>query len=148
MYANNDDREYKAYLKQYILSNAPYKISDNGQPVYKLVDDQRVTRFGAFLRKHNLDELPQLLNILKGEMSFIGPRPDVPFSVSLYNNCHLKRMAVLPGITGLWQVSRRKGLSFDDMVKLDLEYIKRLSPALDLKIVLLTIRAILIGDGS
>jgi lipopolysaccharide/colanic/teichoic acid biosynthesis glycosyltransferase len=148
MYVNNDDSQYKEYLKQYILRNAPYKESDKGEKIYKLVDDPRITRLGAILRKSNLDELPQLINLIKGEMSFIGPRPDVPFSVSLYNDWHRKRLSIKPGISGMWQVCHRKGLSFNDMVKLDLEYVDRISPILDVKIVILTIRTILIGDGS
>jgi lipopolysaccharide/colanic/teichoic acid biosynthesis glycosyltransferase len=148
MKINNDDSQYKAYLKKYILQNAPYKTNEKGEKVFKLVDDLRITRMGAVLRKTNLDEVPQLINILKGEMSFIGPRPDIPFSTGLYNKWHEKRLAVKPGITGLWQVNHRKGLSFDDMVQLDIEYIRRLSPFLDLKISLLTIRTMLMGDGS
>lgn len=148
MTINNDDSQYKAYLRHYILQNEPYKVNHKGEKVFKLVDDPRITRIGAFLRKTNLDELPQLVNIIKGQMSFIGPRPDVPYSVDLYSEWHRKRLGVMPGITGLWQVGHRKGLSFDDMVKLDLEYISRLSLFLDLKICLLTIRTILIGDGS
>ncbi len=140
--------EYKAYLKQYILKNAPYKVDHNGEKIFKLVDDPRITRIGALLRKSNFDELPQLLNLIKGEMSFIGPRPDLPYSVEMYNDWHRKRLEVKPGITGLWQVCHRKGLSFDDMVQLDLEYIKQQSLFLDTKIILKTIRTILIGDGS
>jgi lipopolysaccharide/colanic/teichoic acid biosynthesis glycosyltransferase len=148
MYSNNDDSRYKDYIKQYILQDAPYKINKNGEKLFKLVDDPRITRIGAILRKSNLDELPQLINIVKGQMSFIGPRPDVPFSVTLYNDWHRNRLNVTPGITGLWQVSYRKGLSFNNMVQLDLDYIERLSPILDIKIILLTIRTILVGDGS
>jgi len=148
MYANNDDREYKAYLVKYILENAPYRIDQNGHAVYKVVDDPRVTRFGTLLRKTNLDELPQLINMLKGEMSFIGPRPDVPFAVAMYKDWHWKRLGIKPGITGLWQVSGRKGLSFEDMVRLDIDYIKKQSLVLDTKILLQTIGTILSKDGS
>ena len=148
MYANNDDSEYKAYLKQYILKNEPYKIDQNGKKIFKLVNDPRITRVGAILRKTNLDELPQLINIIKGEMVLIGPRPDVPFSVNMYGKWPKKRLAVTPGITGLWQVCNRKGLTFDDMVRLDIEYIGKISPLMDIKIFFLTIRTLLIGDGS
>jgi len=148
MHTDNDDSEYKGYLVRYILENAPYKINPDGQAIYKVVDDPRVTRFGSLLRKTNLDELPQLVNILKGEMSFVGPRPDVPFAVSMYKSWHLKRLDIKPGITGLWQVCGRKELPFEGMVRLDLSYIKRQSLLLDAKIMLLTVGTILKGDGS
>lgn len=148
MHANNDDREYKAYLVKYIKENAPYKIETNGQAIYKVVDDPRVTRVGSILRKTNLDELPQFINVLKGEMSFIGPRPDIPFAVALYRDWHRKRLCVKPGITGLWQVCRRKCLSFEGMIRLDIDYIKKQSLILDIKIVFLTVVTILKRDGS
>jgi lipopolysaccharide/colanic/teichoic acid biosynthesis glycosyltransferase len=148
MFCGNDDREYRSYIKKYILDNAPFKIDRNGEKIYKVVNDPRVTRVGALLRKTNFDELPQLINILKGEMSFIGPRPDLPFSVEMYHDWHRGRLAVKPGITGLWQICHRKGLCFDDMVKLDIEYIEQRSFLLDLKILLHTIRTVLTGDGS
>jgi lipopolysaccharide/colanic/teichoic acid biosynthesis glycosyltransferase len=147
MYINNDDREYRSYLRKYILENAPYRLDKDGCGVYKVVDDPRVTRFGAFLRRTNLDELPQFFNILKGEMSLIGPRPEVSFALDMYNDWHWKRLSIRPGITGLWQVYGRKGLSFKEMVRLDIEYIERQSLHLDAKILLRTIYVILTGDG-
>jgi lipopolysaccharide/colanic/teichoic acid biosynthesis glycosyltransferase len=86
MYTHNDDREYKAYIVRYIHENAPYKVSQQGQAVYKYVDDPRVTRFGVLLRRTNFDELPQFFNVLKGEMSLVGPRPDIPFAVAIYKD--------------------------------------------------------------
>ena len=148
MYINNDDGEYKSYIVKYILENAPYTVGQDGKAVYKVVNDPRVTRFGAWLRKTNLDELPQLFNVLKGEMSFVGPRPDIPFAVSMYKDWHQKRLGVKPGITGLWQVCRRKSLSFEGMVRLDIDYIKRQSFLLDAKILFLTLVTILRRDGS
>lgn len=147
MHANGDDSKYKTYLRKYILENAPYRVDNNGQSIYK-VDDSHVTRFGKLLRKTNLDELPQLFNVLKGEMSFVGPRPDIPFAVGMYKDWHHKRLGTTPGITGLWQVYGRKGLSFDDMVHLDIAYIKKQSPLLDVKILLSTIGTVLRMDGS
>jgi lipopolysaccharide/colanic/teichoic acid biosynthesis glycosyltransferase/nucleoside-diphosphate-sugar epimerase len=147
MHANNDDSKYKAYLSKYVLENAPYRVDQNGQRVYK-VDDCQVTRFGKFLRKTNLDELPQFFNVLKGEMSLVGPRPDVPFAVQMYRDRHRERLRVKPGITGLWQVCGRKELSFEDMVSLDVEYIKKQSLFLDIKILFQTIGIVLDGDGS
>jgi len=148
MRVDNDDQEYKSYLIRYIQEDAPYKVDRNGQALYKVVNDARVTKFGALLRKTNLDELPQLFNVLRGEMSVIGPRPDIPFAVSMYKDWHRQRLSVRPGITGLWQVSGRKTLSFNDMVHLDIEYIQRQSPLLDIKIALSTIGTIFRCDGS
>jgi len=148
MHKNNDDHEYKAYITKYILENAHYTKDQNGQGVYKVVDDPRVTRIGALLRKTNLDELPQLFNVLKGEMSCIGPRPDIPFAVAMYKDWHRKRLDIKPGITGLWQVCGRKNLPFEGMVRLDIDYIKRQSLFLDAKILLLTVGIILKMDGS
>ena len=148
MKTDNDDSEYKEYLVKYILENAPYKVDHNGQLVYKVTGDPRVTRFGAMLRKTNLDELPQLFNILKGEMAFVGPRPDIPFAVDMYDKWHRQRLLVKPGITGLWQVGGRKGLSFEEMVRLDIKYINRESLLWDTKIIIFTIGTVLRGDGS
>ena len=148
MYVNHDDTNYKAFIRKYVLENASSRVDENGQDIYRLVDDPRVTRFGRLLRKTNLDELPQLFNVLKGEMSFVGPRPDIPFAVELYKEHHWKRFSVAPGITGLWQVSGRKKMSFEDMVRLDVDYINRQSLLLDAKILVLTVRTILSGDGS
>lgn len=148
MYNNNDDTEYKAYLTRLITQGAPYVIDQRQRAVYKVVDDQRVTRVGALLRKTNLDELPQLFNVLKGEMSFIGPRPDIPFAVEMYTRWHRKRLSVKPGITGLWQVCERTNRSFDEMVSLDIDYAERQSPLLDSRIVLRTLVTILGRDGS
>ena len=148
MSTDNDDSEYKEYLVKYILENAPYKVDHNGQLVYKVTGDPRVTRFGAMLRKTNLDELPQLFNVLKGEMSFVGPRPDIPFAINMYDEWHRQRLLVKPGITGLWQVCGRKGLSFEEMVRLDIKYINREAFLWDAKIFILTIGTVLRGDGS
>jgi lipopolysaccharide/colanic/teichoic acid biosynthesis glycosyltransferase len=95
-----------------------------------------------------LDELLQVFNVLRGEMAFVGPRPDIPFALEMYKNWHYKRLDAMPGITGLWQVSGRKGLSFEDMVRLDITYIEKQSLLLDLKILLSTVGVILRMDGS
>ena len=125
-----------------------YTTDENGQAVYKVVEDPRVTRFGALLRKTNLDELPQLFNVLKGKMSLVGPRPDIPFAVGMYKDWHMKRLNTKPGITGLWQVCGRKNLPFEGMVRLDIDYIKRQSFILDTKIIWLTVGTVLRMDGS
>lgn len=148
MQTGNDDTAYKEYITRYVTDNAPYTRDANGRGIYKVVNDPRTTRFGSLLRKTNLDELPQLVNVIKGEMSFIGPRPDIPYAVSLYRPWHLKRLTVKPGITGLWQVSDRRELSFEGMVRLDLIYSRHQSLLLDARIFFMTIKTIIKGDGS
>lgn len=148
MYADNDDGQYRAYLARYVRSNAPFRVTEDGQPVYKVVDDPRVTRVGGLLRKTNLDELPQFVNVLRGEMSLVGPRPDIPYAVQMYEARHRQRLEAKPGITGLWQVCGRKNLSFEDMVKMDVDYIRRQSLLLDARILLRTVLVVLGRDGS
>lgn len=147
MFMDNDDKLHREYLKQYINNG---KGADNGgsEGVYKIVDDPRVTRIGKFLRSTSLDELPQFINVLKGDMSLVGPRPCLPYEYEEYNPWHKKRMRVLPGLTGLWQVSGRSSVVFDDMVVLDLYYIENMSPWFDLQIVLKTIPVILFKRGA
>jgi exopolysaccharide biosynthesis polyprenyl glycosylphosphotransferase len=117
-------------------------------PIFKMKNDPRVTHIGKWLRRTSLDELPQLFNILRGDMSWVGPRPPVPSEVEQYNDWHRRRLEITPGLTGLWQVSGRSDLSFDDMVKLDLYYAENWSLAFDLKIILMTIPAVLKGEGA
>src|SRR5205823_1178989 len=114
----------------------------------KPTDDPRVTRIGRVLRRTSLDELPQFINIMLGEMSVVGPRPGTPIEVSQYEEWHRERLAVTPGLTGLWQVSGRSNLTFDEMVRLDLYYAEHWSPWLDLKIILRTIPAIVTARGA
>jgi lipopolysaccharide/colanic/teichoic acid biosynthesis glycosyltransferase len=111
-------------------------------------DDSRVTRAGRFLRRSSLDELPQLFNVLKSDMSIVGPRPPIPYEVEAYQLWHRKRLDMKPGITGLWQVSGRNRLTFDEMVRTDLFYIENWSLWLDFKIILLTLPAVFRGDGA
>lgn len=117
-------------------------------PLFKMRHDPRRTRVGQFLRRFSLDELPQLWNVLKGEMSLIGPRPPIPSEVAEYEPWHQRRLEVAPGITGLWQVSGRSDLTFDEMVLLDVYYIENWSPMLDLRIALKTIPTALFGSGA
>lgn len=119
-------------------------------PIFKIKtrDDPRITRVGRFLRKTSLDELPQIYNILKGEMSWVGPRPPTPREVAQYSDWHLKRLDVTPGLTGLWQVSGRSDLPFEDMVKLDIYYAENWSLAVDMVIILKTIPAVLKREGA
>ncbi len=123
-------------------------LNEADGPLFKIKDDPRRTRVGSFLRKSSLDELPQLINIMRGEMSMVGPRPPIPDEVKQYKPWHKRRLAVTPGLTGLWQVSGRSELTFDEMVLLDLYYIEHWSPWLDLTIMLRTIPKVLLGEGA
>jgi lipopolysaccharide/colanic/teichoic acid biosynthesis glycosyltransferase len=148
MYQNHDDSKYHAYWKKYIQENSSSLFDEKGQDVYELIHDPRITRFGSLIRWSSLDELPQLINVLKGDMSFVGPRPDVAFALKFYQDHHWKRFQVKPGITGLWQVfENRRRIGFEDMVSLDIDYINRQSLLLDTKIALLTARELLSFGG-
>jgi lipopolysaccharide/colanic/teichoic acid biosynthesis glycosyltransferase len=116
-------------------------------PDFKVADDPRITKVGKFLRKTSLDELPQLLNVLKGDMSLVGPRP-TSFDVSTYSLIHTERLEVLPGVTGLWQVSGRSDVDFDERVEMDAEYISRQSFKYDLEILFKTVAAVLNRRGA
>ncbi len=117
-------------------------------PLFKMRKDPRVTRVGGVLRRWSLDELPQLLNVLRGEMSLVGPRPPIPSEVAKYEDWQLGRLRAVPGLTGLWQVSGRSEVPFHDMVRLDLHYIRNWSIGLDLEILLRTIPAVLTNRGA
>ena len=117
-------------------------------PAFKLQNDPRVTRVGRFLRKMSLDELPQLLHVLQGHMSLVGPRPPFPEEVERYEPWMLRRLSVRPGLTCLWQIRGRSDLSFEEWIRLDLEYVGRLSFPLDIKILLLTVPAVLSARGA
>ena len=150
MYTNNDPSEHEEYVRQLIAGQAEKKPADgNGEGVFKLTNDPRITLVGKILRRSSLDELPQLINVLRGEMSLVGPRPPVPYEVEAYATWHRRRLLeAKPGITGLWQVHGRSRVEFDDMVRLDLRYARDCSPLLDLKILLQTPKAVMGGDGA
>ncbi|MBI4612779.1 MAG: sugar transferase [Planctomycetes bacterium] len=131
---------HKDFVRAYINGeNVAETCARTQAPVNKIVEDPRVTGVGRFLRRYSLDELPQLLNVLSGDMSLVGPRPPIPYEVEMYREWHKKRLEAIPGITGLWQVSGRNRLSFQEMVLLDLYYLENWSLALDLKILFWTI---------
>ncbi len=150
MYTNNDPRLHRDYVRRLIAGEAEKADKSEAEPaVYKITNDPRVTPVGKFLRKASLDEVPQFWNVLRGEMSLVGPRPPLPYEFEVYDFWHRRRvLEVRPGVTGLWQVSGRSRTCFDEMVRLDLRYSQRWSLWLDLKILLATPRAVFIGDGA
>ena len=144
MTANNDPLKHKEYIKKFINQQ---NSSATEPGVFKLTNDSRITTVGHFLRKTSLDELPQLINVLKGDMSLVGPRPPIPYECDLYDIWHRRRLlSARPGITGLWQVMGRSRTTFDEMVRLDLKYLREWSLLLDLKIIFMTPKAV-IGGG-
>jgi exopolysaccharide biosynthesis polyprenyl glycosylphosphotransferase len=150
MYTNNDPKIHQEYVSQYIAGKQQSSNQGTGaQPVYKITNDPRVTSVGRLLRKTSLDELPQFWNVLRGEMSLVGPRPPVPYEFEIYDPWHRRKvLEVKPGVTGLWQVSGRSRTRFDEMVRLDLRYCQSWSLWLDIKILLATPGAIFSGDGA
>lgn len=118
-------------------------------PAFKIKDDPRITRVGRFLRKTSLDELPQFFNVLKGDMSVVGPRPPLPHEVAQYSPYHMQRLSVTPGLTCYWQTRKnRDAIQFEDWVEMDLQYIRERSYLLDLKLILLTVKVVTTGQGQ
>jgi len=138
MKAGADAELHREYQRAFIAGRAEANVGNDQKPTYKLLSDPRITRIGRLLRRTSLDEVPQLLNILAGDMSVVGPRPPIPYEVEAYELWHRKRLDMKPGLTGLWQVSGRNQLPFEEMVRLDLFYIENWSLLLDLKIILRT----------
>lgn len=143
MYHKVDTAVHQQFVKNLINGAAPAAGS-----TYKMTSDRRITRVGAFIRKTSLDELPQLFNVLNGTMSMVGPRPPIPYEVAEYKDWHHRRLAIAPGITGLWQVQGRSLVAFDDMVKMDIAYSERRSLLLDMALILQTVPAVLSGRGA
>jgi exopolysaccharide biosynthesis polyprenyl glycosylphosphotransferase len=148
MRVDNDDTAHREYVAGLLQNGAAAATDGSGRKVYKLVNDSRVTGIGSFLRQTSLDELPQLLNVLRGEMSLVGPRPCLPFEFELYRDWQKRRLDVTPGMTGLWQVTGRSFVSFEDMVLLDLFYIANWSFGTDLKLLLRTVPVVIWGRGG
>jgi lipopolysaccharide/colanic/teichoic acid biosynthesis glycosyltransferase len=145
MYHNIDDSYHRAFMRAFVNG----KVSEEGgERLFKPFSKNQVTRIGRILRKLSLDELPQLLNVFKGEMSLVGPRPNVPWEVEAYKGWHIERLEVTPGITGLAQIRGRSSISFDDIVRADIEYIKKQSLWLDMKIMWWTFVVALFGKGA
>jgi lipopolysaccharide/colanic/teichoic acid biosynthesis glycosyltransferase len=150
MHTDNNQEVHKEYVTKLIAGDAEHQPSNgNGKGIYKLTNDKRVTWIGKFLRRSSLDELPQLVNVLRGDMSLVGPRPAIPYELAAYQTWHRRRvLEVKPGITGLWQVTGRSSVKFDEMVRLDLRYATSWSPWLDFKILMRTPRAVIRGTGA
>lgn len=148
-----DNKLFPMYKFRSMVSNAEElleelkEMNEMDGPVFKIKEDPRITKVGKFIRKTSIDELPQLLNVLKGDMSLVGPRPAIPHEVSEYNEYQMQRLLVKPGITCIWQVSGRNTIGFDEWVEMDLEYIKTRSFLLDLKLVFKTV-GVLFGDEN
>jgi lipopolysaccharide/colanic/teichoic acid biosynthesis glycosyltransferase len=146
MYANSDDRLHREYVEKLLTTPGASLRSPGG--LYKLVDDPRITRLGRWLRRSSIDELPQLINVLRGEMSLVGPRPALPWEAAMYDQRYARRFDVRPGITGLWQVSGRNRLTTTEALDLDVEYVDRRSFRLDLAILYRTLPAVLSREGA
>jgi len=151
MYAGADDSVQRRFRREFVRGNKPYRLerAPDGElrPVYKVVDDPRITPVGRLIRKFSIDEVPQFLNVLKGEMSVVGPRPPLLWEVEYYQPWHWERLTVKPGLTGPAQVRSRQGLPFDEMARLDIAYVRRRSLWRDVAIILATPLAILRDRG-
>ena len=145
MYVDNDDLVHRTYVAHLLSADRPAAAGPDG--LFKLEQDPRVTRLGVWLRRSSLDELPQLFNVLHGEMSLVGPRPVLPWEARMFEERYRRRFLVKPGITGLWQVSGRSRLTMREALELDVEYAVRQSFKLDLIIILRTVPAILRGGA-
>jgi len=148
MYANNDHKIHQNFIRRVIKGEHDGTTEGDGETVYKMTNDPRITRIGRFIRRTSLDELPQFINVLNGEMSLVGPRPPIAYECQDYDIWHRRRvLEVKPGITGLWQVKGRSRVRFDDMVRLDLQYARTWSVWLDIQILLRTPGALFSDDA-
>ena len=146
---NSDDAIHRQFAAMFINGDEEgCSASNDGEKLFKMKADPRITPIGGWLRKTSLDELPQLFNILRGEMSLVGPRPPIAYEIENYQPWHMERLKAVPGLTGLWQVSGRSNVSFDDMVRLDVNYINDWSFTRDIAIILQTIPVVLRGTGG
>jgi len=147
MHVQADDSTHRDAVKLYMNGEALNEKADAKNP-YKLANDSRVTRVGSFIRKTSLDELPQFFNVLRGEMTLVGPRPPVPYEVELYSPRDLLRLSGKPGLTGTWQVYGRSRVTFNEMVEMDIAYLQQQSIWQDLKLIALTLPVMLLGRGG
>jgi len=147
MYVDSDDSVHRESIKQY-MNGAALNDKESLDNLYKLVDDPRVTRIGQIIRKYSIDELPQFINVLRGEMTLVGPRPPLPYEVEEYGPHEWIRLFGKPGLTGTWQVYGRSRVPFQEMVDMDIEYLGHQSILLDLKLIALTLPVMLQGRGG
>ena len=143
-----DARRDRDFMQAFVIGQLGISDLVNNEAVNKPIKKENITGVGRILRKSSLDEVPQIINVLKGEMSLVGPRPNVPWEVEKYQDWHCKRLEVLPGITGLAQVRGRSNISFDEIVNHDIEYVQKQSLVLDLKILWWTVKAVISGRGA
>ncbi|HLI05190.1 MAG TPA: sugar transferase [Ktedonobacteraceae bacterium] len=147
MYVNNDDSIHREAVEQYIRGQALNEQAGDGS-LFKLGNDPRITRVGRFIRKTSLDELPQFFNVLRGEMSLVGPRPPLPYEVAHYSSYDWLRLSGKPGLTGTWQVYGRSKVTFQKMVEMDIQYLQQQSLWQDLKLIALTPSVMISGRGG
>jgi len=145
MYVNNNDTPHREAIKQYMNGEI---LNDNGDMLYKIGNDPRITRVGRIIRKLSIDELPQFWNVLRGQMSLVGPRPPLPYEVELYTSHDWLRLSGKPGLTGIWQIYGRSKVSFQEMVQMDVVYLQRQSLWEDAKLIALTVPVMLLGRGG
>ncbi len=145
MYVNNNDTTHREAIKQYMNGEI---LNDNGDMLYKIGNDPRITRVGRIIRKLSIDELPQFWNVLRGQMSLVGPRPPLPYEVELYTSHDWLRLSGKPGLTGIWQIYGRSKVSFQEMVQMDVVYLQRQSLWEDAKLIALTVPVMLLGRGG
>ncbi|MBN1966941.1 MAG: sugar transferase [Anaerolineae bacterium] len=148
MYQDVDDSLHRAYIASWVNGHVEEDEDKEEDKKFKMTRDPRVTRIGHILRKTSLDEVPQLINVLKGDMSMVGPRPVPAYEVAHYDLEHRERLAALPGLTGLWQVKGRGRVTFEQQIEMDIEYINSQSIWMDLKILVLTVPAVLSSRGA
>jgi len=149
MKMNCDDTSHREYIKLFIEGDEEgLKKYQGRKKVYKMTCDDRVTAIGRLLRRTSFDEIPQLINVLKGDMSMVGPRPHIPYEVDIYKDWHRRRLAGQPGITGWWQIHGRSRVTFDDSVLMDIWYLEHQSLLLDIRIMCRTITKAIVGRGA
>ncbi len=146
MFSDTDETAHRRFIKEFVDGSIDTGATE--MSAFKLTGDDRVTRVGRFLRRMSLDELPQLANVLKGDMSLVGPRPVPVYEVAEYESWHYERLAARPGLTGTWQVYGRGRVSFTEMMRMDIEYVRRPSLGADLKLLAATLPAVLAGKGA